>query len=95
MFQKIIAFNLFILDILFYFVENISSMSDKYVFQNFEHGLMTLDGAICYVEKRIATLKNQGFNDWEIEHIIFHDSLFSDCFTDPLYFRKVKKLFYK
>lgn len=80
---------------MFYFVENIFSMSDLYVFQNFEHGLMTLEGTIWYVEKRIMTLKNQGFSDLQIEQIVFCDSLFSDCFTDPIYFKNIKKLFYK
>ena len=83
------------MDDLFYFVENIFSMSDKYVFQNFEYGLMTLEGTIGYVEKRITTLKNQGFSDLQIEQIVFFDTSFTDCFIDPIYFKNVKKLFYK
>jgi len=76
-------------------VENIFSMNDIYVFQNFEFNLMTSEQVIVYIGKRINTLRNQGFNNDQIGLIIFEDQLFVDCFIDPKYFEKVKRIFYQ
>jgi hypothetical protein len=70
-------------------------MNDIYVFQNFEFNLMTSEQVIVYIGKRINTLRNQGFNNDQIGLIIFEDQLFVDCFIDPKYFEKVKRIFYQ
>ena len=65
----------------------------KEIYQNFEFSLMTLDEVKEYVEKRISTLKNQGFSNAHIKLIIFEDQFFKECFIKPMYFEKIKSFF--